>query len=148
MNATGSRPNVTKLAVNDVAAAAQFYSKAFNAEILTSTDESLPAGAVCLALQNHPGVPALCVLDERSYEESAARYPYDKGRTPRMELRVDDVRQWLERAVRAGATVRVKLVLGQENRLRAPLSNGEPLDYAHLIDPFGHLWALAAAAPC
>src|SRR5262245_46413953 len=53
---------------------------------------------------------------------------YDRGRTPRLELVVDDVEGWINRMLGGGAT----LLFCQQS-------------YAHVIDPFGHLWALRAA---
>ena len=72
---------------------------------------------------------------------------YDRGRTPRLEWRVDDVAAWVSRAVAAGATVRCKLTPGPDGVLRDATNDEATIEYAHVIDPFGHLWAFAREPP-
>jgi len=61
-------------------------------------------GAVGLALSDEGTRPALCVVDEQSYVAHPSRFSYRKGKTPMMEFRVDDVRQWLDRRGSGGVT--------------------------------------------
>jgi uncharacterized glyoxalase superfamily protein PhnB len=70
------------------------------------------------------GASAILTEDAELEYES----PADKGRTPRLECVVDDVSAAVARFIRAGGTLRVRT---------SPT-------YAHVIDPFGHLWAFAA----
>lgn len=53
-----------------------------------------------------------------------------------MRLQVDDVGLWVGRATAAGATVR--------SSVPSPAAEAA-ISYAHVVDPFGHLWALALA---
>ncbi len=71
------------------------------------------------------------ILDIVAGPVSATRF-YERGVTPRLELRVLDLEDWIAAFVERGATVRA----------RVP-SEG-PTTYAHVIDRYGHLWALAA----
>jgi uncharacterized glyoxalase superfamily protein PhnB len=81
-----------------------------------------------------------CTLGERAIllilPEDAQPPEYDeppaKGRTPRLELRVGDARAAIDRFVRAGGTLRYLAPDG---------------DYAHLHDPYGHLWAFWQPPP-
>lgn len=132
--------------VSNIEKAVAFYKTAFDA-VVVPNHVAFAAGAVCLALSDNTGGPTLGIVDEQSYSAAPRRFPYEKGKTPLMEFRVDDVRQWLNRACGAGATMCTSLVIDSDMRLRAPLSDAEVLNYAQFIDPFGHLWALAASEP-
>ncbi len=113
--------------VPDVAAAVEFYRHAFGAE------PGAPDGSdtACLDL----GEVTLRVVQEAGPVPHASDAGfYKKGRSVRLELRSDDVQQLLDRAVAAGAALR-----GRTPRAES----GEPPTYAHILDPFGHLWALA-----
>jgi uncharacterized glyoxalase superfamily protein PhnB len=141
----GARSLFVDVPVADVAAAVRFYRAAFEAIPVESTDPALPADAVTLALGDRPGATVLRVFDERTYVAPArtARSPYTKGKVPRMELRVDDVDEWLTRALRAGATPRTRLVTGTDGVGRASANTDQTASYAQFVDPFGHVWALA-----
>src|SRR5262249_47017588 len=89
----------------------------------------------------------LYVVDETTWTPGRADAFYRRGITPRLEWRVDDVAEWIARAVAAGATVRCRLTPGHDGVLRQAVSDAEPVEYAHVIDPFGHLWAFAREPP-
>ncbi len=118
------------VAVNDVPAAVAFYCDLFGG---ISQGED-PSGGHRVKLS---GGVVLRVKDERTHVPAGSdpRF-YKKGRTPRLETRVDDVPAAVEHALAAGA-----ILCG-----RVPISDSEgPIDYAQIIDPFGHLWSFARA---
>jgi uncharacterized glyoxalase superfamily protein PhnB len=113
--------------VPDVAAAVDFYRRAFGA----TPGASDGSGAVRLDLSK----VSLRVVHEAGHVPDAADAKhYEKGRTPRLELRTDDVQQLLDEAIAAGAMLRSR---------NPRAESGKPPRYAHILDPFGHLWALA-----
>jgi uncharacterized glyoxalase superfamily protein PhnB len=69
---------------------------------------------------------------------------YRKGRTPRLELTVDDVGASVDEVVSAGATVACRLAPGADGVLRRA-QPGQQVVYAQVVDPFGHLWAFTLA---
>lgn len=128
------------VAVSDVDAAVRFYERAFEPESVLETG----SGTVEVWLRGEDG-PVLRVVDERTNAPTMAdRDLYRKGRTPRLELVVDDVDEWVDRMAAAGATVRVRLVPGEGGVLRKKAEGDGPTRYAMVLDPFGHLWAIAA----
>jgi len=122
------------LPVDDVRRAQTFYRRLFEAK------GKGPKIAVGRGVTLH-------VVDETGWRPRPADVDYARGRTPRLEWRVDDVREWIARAVAAGATVRCQLTPGPDGVLRDATDDATPIDYAHVIDPFGHLWALARERP-
>jgi uncharacterized glyoxalase superfamily protein PhnB len=133
-------PFVIDVAVSDVEAAVRFYRVSFEPESVLETG----SGAVELWMHAEEG-PVLRVIDERESTPSMRdRDMYDKGRTPRMELVVDDVDEWVDRMAAAGATVRRRLVPGKDRVLRKRAEGDGPTRYAAVLDPFGHLWAIAS----
>ena len=121
------------LSVDDVPRAQTFYRRLFDAK---GKGPRMAVGR---------GV-TLVVVDETRWTPRPADVDYARGRTPRLELRVDDVSEWIARAVAAGATVRCKLAPGADGVLR-DATDGATIEYAHVIDPFGHLWAFARERP-
>ncbi len=114
------------LAVSDVAAAVRFYERAFAPESVLET----PSGAVELWLVADGGL-ALRVVDERAHAPTMRdRDLYRKGETPRLEVLADDVAARVALFREAGATVR-----------------SQEADRAEVVDPFGHLWVIAAPEP-
>jgi hypothetical protein len=61
---------------------------------------------------------------------------YEKGKTPRMEIRVEDIKEWEQCAVEAGAVVKSRLFKGKQS------PQGNPSTYIWLVDPYGHVWTL------
>lgn len=113
--------------VSDVDAAVRFYRASFAPESVLETG----SGAVELWLSAEGG-PVLRVVDERTNVPTRRdRDLYARGRTPRMELVVDDVDAWVDRMAAAGAMVRRE----REGPARRVM----------VRDPFGHVWAIAAA---
>lgn len=134
-------PHRLDLAVPDVPAAVRFYERALAPESVLET----PSGAVELWLVAGGGL-VLRVVDEATFAPSRAdRDMYTKGKTPRLEIVVDDVDERVDRMLAAGATLRCRLVPGDDGVLRSRREGEGPTRYAHVIDPFGHLWAIAAA---
>jgi uncharacterized glyoxalase superfamily protein PhnB len=117
---------IVNVPVSDVAAAVRFYCEAFSATV-SSTEVS---GAVHVEL----GSAVLRVCDEASHvaDRADARH-YNKGSTPRLELRVDAVQAWIDRATSAGARLCARL----------PVEPAAAIRYAQILDPFGHLWSFA-----
>lgn len=122
------------LPVDDVGRAQMFYRRLFEAK------GKGPKIAVGRRV-------TLFVVDEARWAPRPADVDYARGRTPRLEWRVDDVAEWIARAVAAGATVRCQLAPGADGVLRDATDAATPIDYAHVIDPFGHLWAFARERP-
>jgi len=70
------------------------------------------------------------VVDEATYAPTMReRDSYEKGKTPRVEIVVDDVDVRVAKFVKAGATVQSQKEGGR----------------ALVVDPFGHVWAIAPA---
>jgi uncharacterized glyoxalase superfamily protein PhnB len=116
------------VAVDDVPAAVAFYCALFHG---ISQGED-PSGGHRVRLG---GAVVLRVKDDRTHVPARSDPCfYEKGRTPRLETRVDDVPAAVEHALAAGA-----ILCG-----RVPIGDSEgPVRYAQIIDPFGHLWSLA-----
>jgi PhnB protein len=114
--------------VPNVAAAIAFYARAFDV-VPSSPDTS---GARELGV----GGVVLRVCDETTHVPGGSdpRF-YQKGSTPRLEVRVEDVDAAVACAVNAGAKEVVRL----------PSADGSPgPGYAQVLDPFGHLWSLTS----
>lgn len=125
------------VAVSDVPAAIRFYREAFEAI-------PGPAGSDELRMNDDGDALVLHVVDEATHTPSEAdRFDYRKGKTPRLEIMVDDVDEWLSRAVRAGATVRCRLPADRSR----PADDPGASDYAQFLDPFDHMWALGLPDP-
>jgi uncharacterized glyoxalase superfamily protein PhnB len=141
----GARPNerriVAHLIVRNVEQAIAFYGRAFGAEVLYRS--ALPPDARPLHAQLRIADSYLLVSEENMGmpEETYARYESGmKTRSPEalrgtsviLELYVDDADAAFARAVAAGAVAKI------------PLANAFYGDrYGQLVDPFGHVWALA-----
>ena len=115
------------LPVDDVRRARVFYRRLFRAKL---TRDRFVVGCDDLSLQ---------IVDERRWTPGRADRDYRRGVTPRLELRVDDVADWIARAVATGARLRCRLTPGAGGVLREAVTDAEPVLYAHIIDPFGHL---------
>jgi len=111
--------------VPDVAAAAAFYVHAFGVEPVP-----LDATGACPLVYDEF---VLRVCDETTHvPNDSDQVFYQKGRTPRLEMRVDDVDGAVDYATEAGA----------KELFRLPATDGSPGHvYAHILDPFGHLWS-------
>jgi uncharacterized glyoxalase superfamily protein PhnB len=113
--------------VPNVAVAVAFYARAFDVE------PSPPdvTGACEFGFED----VVLRVCDEATHiPRGSDPMFYKKGRTPRLELRVEDVDAAVATATAAGA----------RELFRLPPSDGSPGHvYAHILDPFGHLWSFA-----
>jgi uncharacterized glyoxalase superfamily protein PhnB len=116
------------VAVSDLEAAARFYAIALEATPVTTG----PSGDGRLLAVGRHVLLRLC--DEATHQPSPAdqRY-YERGKGPRMELRVAELSPWIARAVQAGATL---------TTLLTEVEGGPPV-HAQFLDPFGHLWSLA-----
>lgn len=123
-----------EIPVSDVAEAVAFYERAFGARPLSGGTPDV----VDMALHDD--------LDLIFRVSNEARRPaepgYTKGAEPRLELRVDDVSEWVSRAEAAGATALFRLTPGADGVLRDAASGEGPIEYANIVDPFGHRWAL------
>jgi uncharacterized glyoxalase superfamily protein PhnB len=114
------------VAVSDVPAALRFYATLFGATV-TST-ESAPVQELAL------GRARLRLFDDVALaHRSPLDRDYKKGIVPRLDLQVQDVEAWVRRAIDAGA---------KHGALSSRDSTGR-LRYAHIVDPFGHLWAFS-----
>lgn len=134
-------PLYIDLHVPDVAAAARFYEQALEPEVVRAD----ASGAVEMKLLAESHV-VLRVIDEAQHPPSSAdRRFYTKGKTPRLEIVTNDVDARVARLLSAGATARTLLVPGEDGVLRSRREGDGPTRYAQIKDPFGHLWAIAAA---
>jgi uncharacterized glyoxalase superfamily protein PhnB len=126
-SAEPSGPPVIRLRVDDVEAALAFYRRAFEADADDADPHALyPEGNRAVVFR---------ILGPDEAARPAAGDREDKhAATPRCELVVDDVEAWLERVRDAGGTVKARVV-GDRGHVT----------YGQWRDPFGHLWALAAA---
>lgn len=143
----GGRPDdrriVAHLIVRDAAQAVEFYRQAFGAEVLYQAP--VPggkvlhahlriAGSVIMISEENMGMP------EEAYAGREVGIPTRSpqrfaGTTVILELYVDDVDAAFRRALAAGATVKSPVALA---------FYGDR--YGQLVDPFGHVWALATVA--
>jgi PhnB protein len=120
---------VPYLAIDDAAAAIEFYKKAFGAQEVLRLPE--PDGRISHA-EIRIGEARLFLSDE--YPDDVLG-PRSIGRTPVMiVLEVDDVDALFKGAVAAGATVDRPLQDAFDGALRT----------GKLRDPFGHSWMIAA----
>lgn len=122
------------LIVRDGASAVAFYQRAFGAEELYRSE--MPGG-VGIHAQLRIADSVILVSDEdlsRRPEAKVASPETLGGTAVLLELYVDDVDAWFERAVQAGAT---------ETMPPADTFYGDR--YGWLTDPFGHVWSLATA---
>ncbi|WP_394834521.1 hypothetical protein LVJ94_49305 [Pendulispora rubella] len=117
--------SVYVLRVPDVAGALRFYERAFSVRV--TDDSGFSVGDECddsihyrLVAIEQPALPL--AVHERLVPMSSV--------TPVIEWVVDSVSEWVDRAVAAGAHLR---------------HQSDDATYAHLMDPFGYYWALAAA---
>ncbi len=116
------------LTVQNAAAAIDFYKKAFGAEELMRLDS--PDGKVAHA-ELKIGDSVIFLNDE--FDMGFARSPQTLGGTTGgLNIYVPDVDQAFDRAVKAGAQVRMPV---------ADMFWGDR--YGNLADPFGHIWSLA-----
>ena len=132
----GARPNTRQISphliVRDGQRALQFYKDAFGAEVLHLSE--MPSGVGLHAqLRIADSVVLVSTENMQQHPEAHVRAPETLGGTPvLLELYVDDVDTWFDRAVRAG---------GQPTMRPAEAFFGDR--YAWVTDPFGHIWALA-----
>jgi hypothetical protein len=132
----GARAITLDVAVGDMPAATRSYGTVFAA--VPEVDAS---GTTALQLRDGFG---LRIVEEDGHAPGRGDAAhYQRGRTPRLELRVDDVDAALSRWVGAGARVCSRLVPGPDGVLRRAGDGEHGCVYAHVIDPFGHLWALS-----
>ena len=115
----------------DVGAAANMWRAVDFYKAMLDIPEVWQRDDQCLELSLSEGL-SVVICQVRPEESDSS---YEKGRTPRLELRVDDVTEQVRRAVAAGAV------------LHFCKKNPAGVDtYAHALDPFGHLWAFALYA--
>jgi len=143
----GARPDERRIAphliVRNLEKAIDFYRRAFGAEVLYRS--SIPPDSRILHAQMRVADSFLLLSEENMGmpEEVYARFETGgKTRSPEtlhgasviLELYVDDVDRAFRRAVEAGA------------RPKIPVADAFYGDrYGQLVDPFGHIWALATA---
>ena len=141
----GARPEERRIAahliVRNLEKAIEFYQRAFGAEVLYRS--AIPQGSRPLHAQIKIAESFVLVSEENMGmpEEVYARFETgSKTRSPEtlrgtsviLELYVEDVDRAFQRAVEAGA------------RSKIPVANAFYGDrYGQLVDPFGHVWALA-----
>jgi PhnB protein len=141
----GARPDERRIAahliVRDLEKAIDFYRRAFGAEVLYRS--AIPPESRVLHAQLKIADSYVLVSEENMGlpEEVYSRFETGvKTRSPQtlagttviLELYVDDVERAFQRAVEAGA------------RPKIPVANAFYGDrYGQLVDPFGHVWALA-----
>jgi uncharacterized glyoxalase superfamily protein PhnB len=141
----GARPNdrriTAHLIVRNVEKAIDFYRRAFGADVLYRS--ALPGESRALHAQVKIG-DSIVLLSEENMgmpEEVYSRFETGmktrspetlQGSTVILELYVEDVDGAFRRAVEAGA------------RPKIPVADAFYGDrYGQLVDPFGHVWALA-----
>jgi uncharacterized glyoxalase superfamily protein PhnB len=118
-------PHIT---VKGAAQAIDFYKAAFGAEELGR--HGMPDGTIMHALLRI-GTSMLMLNDE--FPAMGSKGPTSIGGSPvTLNLYVQDVDKAFERAVKAGATVKMPV---------ADMFWGDR--YGMLADPFGHLWSIA-----
>ena len=117
------------IAVNDAAAAIEFYKRAFGAtEVMRMPGPDGKIGHADLMI----GDSHIMLADE--YAPMDFRAPGSVGGSPvMMHLYVDDVNRWFDRAVKAGAKVTRPL----ETQFYGDRGGA-------LEDPFGHRWYLSS----
>ena len=132
----GGRPNTGQIAphliVRDGTCAGEFYKQAFGAQELYRSE--MPGG-IGLHARLRIAASVVLVSDENPqyHPELGVRSPGALGGTGLLlELYVDDVDAWYDRAVRAGA-----------NPSMPPTDTFFGDRYGWLTDPFGHTWSLA-----
>ena len=141
----GARPNERRISahliVRSLEKAIDFYGRAFGAEVLYRS--AIPPDARVLHAQLRIGDSYVLVSEENMGmpEETYARYESGlktrspetlRGTTVILELYVEDVDRAFRRALDAGAAAKL------------PVANTFYGDrYGQLVDPFGHVWALA-----
>lgn len=135
-------PVYLDVAVPDVRKACRFYQRALSPETVLDG----PSGSVDLWLVAE-GAHVLRVVDEAAHAPTQReRDAYRKGSTVRLEIMAEDVDDRVEKLVRAGATVRARLVRGEDGAPRERRDEGDgPTALAHVVDPFGHLWAVVSS---
>lgn len=133
MNTIGQRlnpaPPVTAyLTVSDGQAAVAFYEKAFGAEETYRGVADDGRRIMHSQLRMNGGV--IFLSDHFAEYHDGAPAPAPAGMM--LHLEVDDVDAWFNRAVAAGASVRL------------PVSDQFWGDrYGQIVDPFGHCWSIA-----
>jgi PhnB protein len=116
------------LAVDDAAAAIEFYKQAFGAR--ERGRMPAPDGRIAHA-ELEIGDSLLTLAD--TFEQSAVRPPKEvRGTTGSVLLYVEDVDTVVDHAVEAGATVTMPI---------EDMFWGDR--YGQVIDPFGHVWQIA-----
>ena len=120
------------LQINDgrAAEAIDFYKSAFGATELTRMPE--PNGKRLMHAHLHVNGASLMLHD--TFPEHVDPADHDDGPPAgvMMHLQVDDADTWFDRAVKAGATVKMPL---------QDMFWGDR--YGQLADPFGHRWSIA-----
>lgn len=126
---TGFHTITPSLTVKDAETAIEFYKKAFNAE---KREVCMgPDGKSIMHAELQIGDSVFMLNDE--YPEMGCKSPLALGGSPvSLYLYVDNVDQWYDRAVKAGATSTM------------PVSDMFWGDrFGQVVDPFGHKWGLA-----
>ncbi|HYB53991.1 MAG TPA: VOC family protein, partial [Thermoanaerobaculia bacterium] len=142
----GARPDDRRIAahliVKDLARALDFYRRAFGAEVRYRS--VMPPESRVLHAQVKIGESFVLLSEENMGmpEETYSKFESGmKTRSPAtlrattviLETYVEDVDRSFARAIEAGATVKI------------PVANAFYGDrYGQLVDPFGHIWALAS----
>jgi PhnB protein len=132
----GARPTTSQIAphliVRDGQRALAFYKQAFGATELYRSE--MPSGLGLHAqLQIAESVVLISTENLQQHPEGRVRAPEAlAGTCVLLELYVDDVDAWFERAVAAGGTPTIQ---------PADTFFGDP--YSWVTDPFGHIWSLA-----
>jgi uncharacterized glyoxalase superfamily protein PhnB len=127
----GARPHVPlapHITCREAAKAIEFYKKAFDAKEmmrLPGPENKLMHAAVQIN-------GAMVMLTDEWPEHGGLSPLALKGTPVTLHLNVDDVDKWFERAVKAGATIRLPV---------ADMFWGDR--YGMVTDPFGHSWAIA-----
>ena len=145
MAIAGARPDERRitahLLVRNVEKAIDFYRRAFGADVLYRSAVGPDSRVLHAQLRVADSCLLLSEENMGMAEATFARYETGvKTRSPEtlrgtsviLELYVDDVDRAFRRAVEAGATPKI------------PVANAFYGDrYGQLVDPFGHVWALA-----
>lgn len=112
------------------AEAIDFYKAAFDAREQTRMPHGEADPRLMHAYLIVNGAP-LMLMDD--FPEHRGGTPYPAPASVMLHLQVDDADTWFDRAVAAGAIVRMPL---------ADMFWGDR--YGHLSDPFGHTWSIGS----
>lgn len=127
----GKENLIPHLVCSPCADAIEFYKKAFGAQEISRAPG--PDGRLMHA-EIRIGKSVIFLVDDfPEYCEGKASSPQSLGGTPvSMHLYVENCDAWVDRAVKAGATVKMPVM---------DMFWGDR--YGVIVDPFGHMWAFA-----